>query len=161
MRRFENAMRFVLSAAAVLLLALLLTLDLPAQQSTLGRSTGGSFISPSLTNATILNAETTWPGATNTVTVGGPYKDYYYTVTNDVSFSAIAGTVAGVRLGASLVLTNGVGSNCTIYWPAVWKAYGTALADGTVTITNGGKMLKLEIESNGTSYTNVVGAFAQ
>lgn len=108
------------------------------------------------------NLESIWPGPTNTVTTWKPYADYTYVVVSDVSFDGIVSPpVTGSRVGASFILTNGITSNCVVRWPSHWKAYGTALSAGSVTITNGGKTLKLDVETNDTSYTNVIGSFAQ
>jgi hypothetical protein len=107
---------------------------------------------------------TAWSGPTNTITLSYPWTDYtMYSVTSWVSItsaSAPAGSsLSDSRFRASMHFTNATTSNCLIQLPSDWKRFGTALATNAPTITNGGSMLKIDIEGGATP--NAVGAFSQ
>lgn len=105
-------------------------------------------------------ATTAWSGPTNSVAVAWPWLDYtIYSVTSDCEITNIVGWASGQRRRAALQFTNATTSNCTIRLPLTWWRYGTALAASSFTLTNGGKMFKLDIEAG--SVTNAIGAFAQ
>lgn len=125
-----------------------------------GVDASGSFYVAGALSVSNGPATTAWSGPTNSVAVAWPWRDYtIYSVTSDCEITNLTGWTDGQRRRAALQFTNATTSNCTIRLPLTWWRYGPALSSNQFTLTNGGKMFKLDIEAG--SVTNAIGAFAQ